>query len=354
MVRLTWAQVRDALRSHARAFTTALLAIAATLTIVVTLDDTDKNGHPDQVTIVVRSADGQAVKVTTPAAVVDQAAAGSTHEGQRTEQPEGVPAEDLQAADEQQEQLAATDQLPIVTPDAAPEQAGCVTRLVSNRSSRRGVRPRLFVLHYTVSPNRPGWSDVNAIVSLFDRPAFAASSNYVIDREGNCALIVRESDKAWTQAAFNPVAISVEQINTGRETSYAGRAGLAKLASVISDSTRRWEIPLQQGAVNGCTVTRPGVIDHGALGACGGGHVDIAPFRVGEVLVAARAHRARSAAARRVTSVDRRTCRKLNAWRRAGRPKGGLWERRSVRRRRALDARMVTCTPRGPVKGRLR
>lgn len=354
MVRFTWAQVRDAVRAHARIFTTALLAVAATLTIVVTLDDTDKNGQPDQVTIVVRAADGAPVKVTAPAAVVEQAESSSTHEGQRSEQPDGVPAQQLDQAREQQEQLAATDQLPVVTPDAAPEQAGCVTRLVGNFSSRRGVRPRLFVLHYTVSPNRPGWSDVNAIVSLFDRPAFAASSNYVIDREGNCALIVRESDKAWTQAALNPVAISVEQINTGREANYAGTAGLAKLARVISDSTRRWEIPVQRGLVQGCRVVRPGIVDHAQLGACGGGHTDIIPFSTAAVIAAVRAHRAHAAQAARVTAVDRRTCRKLTHWRQAGRPKGGLWEQRSVRRRRALDARMVKCTPAGPVKGHLR
>lgn len=349
MVRFTWSQVRDVLRDPARAFAAAVVAIAATLTIVVTLDDADKNGQPDTITIVVRAADGQPVKVSAPAAVVEQAQEQSTHEGQRGEQPTGVPAADLQAADEQQEQLAATDQLPIVTPDAAPEQAGCITRLVGNRSSRRGVRPRLFVLHYTVSPNRPGWSDVNAIIGLFNRPAFAASSHYVIDREGNCALIVRESDKAWTQAAFNPVAISVEQINTGREPSYAGTAGLAKLARVVSDATQRWEIPLQPGRVSGCTVTRPGVVDHGSLGACGGGHHDIAPFSPSVVLAAARAHRAVAARSSRVSAVDRRTCRKIRWWRAAGRPHG-LPERRAVMRRRALDRRDVTCTRRGPVK----
>jgi N-acetyl-anhydromuramyl-L-alanine amidase AmpD len=64
------------------------------------------------------------------------------------------------------------------------------------------------VLHYTVSPNRVGWSDVNAVVAEFANPAFQASSNYVIDGEGHCAYIVRESDKAWTQAAANPFAIS--------------------------------------------------------------------------------------------------------------------------------------------------
>lgn len=161
-----------------------------------------------------------------------------------------------------------------------------------NFSSRNGVAPRLWVLHFTVSANRAGWDDVNAIVSWFDQTRSQASSNYVIDHEGNCAYIVRESDKAWTQATFNPLAISAEVVNTGSESSYAGVAGLQRLAQVLSDSAARWNIPLQRGAVSGCTVTRPGIVDHEQLGACGGGHGDIKPWSVDEVIAAAIAARA--------------------------------------------------------------
>jgi len=215
------------------------------------------------------------------------------HEGSRSEQPPGVTPEQLDAGREQQEELAQRDDLPNVTPDAAPSQAGCSTSLVRNYSSRRGVKPRLFVLHYTVSANRPGTGDVNAIVGLFNTPSFAASSNYVIDREGNCRYIVRESDKAWTQAAANPFAISVEIVNSGREGSLISGAGKAKLARVIADSTKRWSIPLQTGAVAGCTVKRAGIIDHNSLGPCGGGHVDVNPYRgeIASIISAAKALR---------------------------------------------------------------
>lgn len=254
-------------------------------------------GGPGSVTVTVGGPHGtppNAIEV--PKDAVDAAKEGlEGHEGARSEQPAGVSAKALDAARDQQEALAASDQLPIVTPDAAPSQRGCTTRLVQNYSSRRGVRPRLFVLHYTVSGNRPGWDDVNAIVGLFDRPSFAASSNYVMDNEGHCAYIVRESDKAWTQAAANPVSISVEMVNTGRESTYAGSAGLSKLAMVMSDSLKRWGIPVQLGAVSGCTVTRPGIVDHGMLGACGGGHHDISPFRVAPVINAVKAFRAAEA-----------------------------------------------------------
>lgn len=324
-----------------------VLAVLAIFGVPFVGSDNDGDGTPDSITYTV-DRDGatpgeQPVTVTAP--TVDD---GGLHEGARNETPDNVSRAELQAGLEQQERLAASDQLPAVTPFAAPEQAGCTTRLVQNYSTRRGVRPRLFVLHLTVSPNRPGWDDVNAIVGLFDQPSFAASSHYVIDREGHCAYIVRESDKAWTQAAANPVSISVEIINNQREGSLISGAGRARLVQVMADSLRRWDIPARQGAVAGCSVARSGILDHNQLGACGGGHVDVNPYR-GEIPGIISDVRRRIGSGR-ITSVDRVTCRKLNAWRNAGRPRGGRWERNSVRRKRALTSRGVTCTARGPVR----
>jgi hypothetical protein len=230
-----------------------------------------------------------------PTAAVDAAKATdlADHEKLRGEEPVGVSAAALSASHAQQRALARNSGLPDVLPDAAPEQRGCATRLVQNYSSRHGTPPRVEVLHYTVSANRPGWSDVLAITSLFDRPAFSASSNYVLDAEGNCAYIVRETDKAWTQAAANPFSISYEVVNTGHESTYAGTAGLAKLGMVLDYSTARWKIPLQRAVVRDCLVVRPGIIDHHGLGLCGGGHFDISPpFSVDAVIAAARRSRA--------------------------------------------------------------
>lgn len=333
----------------------ALLGAGAALTIVVS----DDNGH----TITVRvgataaptasrvdtnatAAGRQEGVVAAPAAAVKQAASTELgdHEDARNETPPGVPADELEAGREQQDRLAANDQLPAVTPDAAPSQRGCTTALVRNYSTRRGVKPRLWVIHYTVSPNRPGIGDVNAVVNLFNTPSFAASSNYVIDREGNCKYIVRESDKAWTQAAANPFAISVEIINSGREGSLISGAGLRKLGQVISDSAKRWDIPLRVGAVNGCSVARSGIVTHEMLGTCGGGHVDVSPYPLAPVIAAAKAARDGG-----ITAADRATCRKLQWWRTHGRPKGQP-EANAVRRRNALRGRGLDCTARGPVR----
>lgn len=283
--------------------------------------------------------------VTIPVEVAKEAAATEAghHEGLKTEVPPGVASQEIEAARQQQDELAANDQLPIVTPDAAPSQRGCTSRFVRNYSSRRGVRPRLLVTHYTVSPNRPGWDDVWGIVNLFNTPAFAASSNYVVDGEGHCAYIVRESDKAWTQATANPVSISIEVINTGKEKILAPPAGLKKIGEVWSDAARRWAIPLQAGKISGCRVVRSGIIDHYSIGACGGGHFDVSPYGVAAIIAAAKNAR------RPITAVDRTRCRKLNFWRSHGQP-GGKAVKQAVRQRKALESRQLVCTARGLVR----
>ncbi|MCK9251090.1 MAG: hypothetical protein M0P31_19175 [Solirubrobacteraceae bacterium] len=185
----------------ARLLTLLTVVVLAGGGVTIALVDTDGDGRPD--TITVPLGPPQLERADLPDTLtIDrdalQAAAktdAGDHQGARDEVPDGVPVDELRAGQAQQDRLAADDRLPIVTPLAAPSQRGCSSRFVRNYSSRRGVRPRLFVVHYTVSSNRPGWSDVNAIVGLFNQASFAASSTYVIDDEGHCAYIVRESDK---------------------------------------------------------------------------------------------------------------------------------------------------------------
>lgn len=172
---------------------------------------------------------------------------------------------------------------------APPVQRGCETRLVRNRASRGSARPSLLVMHFTVSPNRPGRGDVDGVTRFFNDSHARASSNYVTDAEGNCNYIVPETAKAWTQGSFNPWAISWEVVNSGRELTYAGAPGgpgLAKLGLTLSDSARRWGIPLRRGATSGCRVVRSGIVDHDSLG-CGNDHTDIRPFQLDQVIDAA-------------------------------------------------------------------
>lgn len=161
-------------------------------------------------------------------------------------------------------------------PLAAPSQRGCVTDLISiNFSSRGGVKPDLLVAHYTVSRNSSGWGDVNAIRGWFSQARAQASSNYIIDFEGNCKLIVPETAKAWTQGAFNPRSISIEFIAMGDEGQMSV-AALRKGARVFADAAKRWGIPIRLVNPVGCGGPT-GVTDHLRL-ECGNTHTDIAPF----------------------------------------------------------------------------
>lgn len=144
--------------------------------------------------------------------------------------------------------------------------------------SSRGVRPTEFVLHYTVSANRPGWSDVLAIENYFSSTR-VASSHFIVDFEGHCLKMVPLSRKAWTQGNANPWATSVEIIATGRETNAQWRASplirngvLAKLVRRVMDYQR---LPLRRVDPVGC-VFPAGWTDHNHL-ECGNHHTDVAP-----------------------------------------------------------------------------
>jgi hypothetical protein len=282
---------------------TALIAIVATgFAITFGIQDNGDGGKtivisvgtrtvPTQTKVDSSPAPGtQPIAVTAPAGVQAQVAA-NTEDQLHGEVPPGVTPKQASDSQIKQDQLAHNDQLPIVQPDAAPTQRGCVSRFVRNYSSRRGVAPREFTLHYTVSHNVPGWNDVDAVVNLFNTSSSQASSNYVVDAEGHCAYIVRESDKAWTQAGGNPYSVSVEIIAYGNEKTFCTGPCRRKVGLIISDSARRWHFPLSRGSVSGCLPLKPGIIQHKDWGLCGGGHFDVTPFSVGPFIIASRAAR---------------------------------------------------------------
>ena len=221
---------------------------------------------------------GEAAK-TNPAVDVDTA----DHTGAKDETPTGVsPALVADNAAKLAENRRTTTALP--TAGASAGFAGCRTSFVNNQSSRRGVRPTVQVLHYTVSPNRPGWSDVNGITAFFNRSSSQASSHFIIDAEGNCAYIVPIEAKAWTQGGGNPYAVSYEIIATGREKSYLGTAGYARLRSVMAQVSKRTGIPMRRGQIRGCAPSKSGNVQHADGGTCWGGHHDIGPFSLAAVL----------------------------------------------------------------------
>lgn len=165
------------------------------------------------------------------------------------------------------------------TPLATANQEGCNTRLIQNNTSARSFSPSMFVEHYTVSANKPGWADMDAMFNWFNNPGSQVSSHYIIDFEGHCYLIVPESVKAWTQGNFNSASIAIEFIATGSESKETwltdGAEGLKKGAKVTAAAMKRWNIPLKRIDPVECNIGH-GYTDHNSL-ECGNDHHDVAP-----------------------------------------------------------------------------
>lgn len=324
-----------------------LLILAALAAYIVIASTGEDEAKPVVVTVPVDGldagkADDRSIKV--PAAAIVQAAPKLESDLQAA--PPGTSPVELAAAKRSADRVART-QPALSTAGASAGFAGCRTSFVNNQSSRGGARPQWQVLHYTVSPNRPGWSDVDAVVALFNRSSSQASSNFIIDSEGHCAYIVPIEAKAWTQAGANRLSVSYEIIATGREKTYLAAAGMAKLESVVHAVAKRTGIPLRHGDTNNCALGRAGLVQHKDFGICGGGHVDVAPFNATAIIAALTA----GSSAKAVTRANRLTCAKINAWRRAGRPADGRWRSNSLTRIANLKKQGVVCTSKGASRG---
>jgi N-acetyl-anhydromuramyl-L-alanine amidase AmpD len=142
-------------------------------------------------------------------------------------------------------------------------------------SSRNGVRPTEFVVHYTAGNGTP-----ESIDSFFRRERGSASSTYLLALNGHCLQEVPESEKPWTQLAANPTSISVEIVTTGYNVSRAQWLAApifskGILAALMRDSMRRHGIPLRHVDPAGCNFV-PGWTDHNGL-ECGNNHTDVRP-----------------------------------------------------------------------------
>jgi hypothetical protein len=144
-----------------------------------------------------------------------------------------------------------------------------ITASVVNQSSRNGLKPKIIVLHTTEGHNRPGLSDLRGLVSFFDNPSSQVSAHVANDAQGNDARIVPDDRKAWTQAAFNSVALSIEQIGFSSQNAFP-EAQLRNTARWIAYWSKKFGIPITHS-------TTRGVCQHKDLGSEGGGHHDCGP-----------------------------------------------------------------------------
>lgn len=228
------------------------------------------------------------------AKTADVEALAGTHDGSRDETPPGLSPEAAIAAQEEADLLAKGDPLSPLNVLAAPSQRGCRSQFVKSSSTRGGTKPVWIVSHYTVSGNLPGFRDINALTAYSNNPQNGVSWHYNVDRQGNCAYTVPETQKAWTQAAANRPSIGIEIVNRGRgDAPLFTKAGLKKYARLLSDIAYRWHIPIQHGKASAdCRVIRKGLLDHNDLGACGGNHFDITPYKIEDIIAAVKRYRA--------------------------------------------------------------
>jgi N-acetylmuramoyl-L-alanine amidase len=284
-----WANVLRALRAHrALALSILTLSLAGGGFTVALVVDSDGPGSAPAVTYTVnaRLGDGAPARtLTVPAEAVEEAERATESQLADTDVPVAVPTEDLAAAAEAQEEIRKRAP-PLPTAGASQGFAGCRTAFQStNFSSRAGVRPIAQIVHYTASFRVPNsWADVLGVAAFLARPSTRASAHFIIDDEGHCLYTVPIEFKAWTAVAGNPFGVQYEIVARGNEAQFMTTAGWARLRSVMRQVSQRTGIPLRRGAVVGCTVVRSGIVQHRDGGICWGGHHDITPFSIDDVV----------------------------------------------------------------------
>ncbi len=139
--------------------------------------------------------------------------------------------------------------------------APLVWRESPNQSSRHGTKIDLVVYHETAG-HYP--SDVSWLCN----PKSQASAHLVVREDGHeVTQLVEFSEKAWTQAFYNPRAIGVEHSNITQK-GYATEQQLRQSARIFGWILEQYDLPTRF-ARDG---VGKGVCRHADLGAAGGGH----------------------------------------------------------------------------------
>jgi hypothetical protein len=316
----------------------AALAVLAGLsfTIAITTDD-DGQGHKHTtVTIKVDGIDPDRARddtLTAPAAVVED-----------VEQEAKADVADA-SLDDGELPMPATSLEGGPLPQAAQSFDGCKTAFVRNMSSRYGVTPRVIVWHITAGPDRPGPSDNVALTGMANNPANGVSWHFSIgSKDGYCYYNVPLSMSAWTAAGANRFTVNIEVINHGSEPYFVTGPGRERLLQVTREISQRLDIPLQPAIVTDCRLVRAGIDQHKWLDdatTCAGGHNDADNSR--PAAVAQVNQLIRELDQTPITKRDRRTCRKIHAYRNRKRHARKGHKRRQTTRRQFVKRRGHQC-----------
>ena len=148
---------------------------------------------------------------------------------------------------------------------------------VTEASPNRSVRSSpvsLIVLHSTESANIPdSVSDLKGVASWFANPASQVSAHVITDADGQSAVCVPFTLKAWACVSYNSASLNIEQIGHAAQSRW-DRDEWLETARWIAQWSHEFKIPIRRAITSGGSVLRSGVTTHKKLGAFGGGHSD--------------------------------------------------------------------------------
>jgi hypothetical protein len=157
-----------------------------------------------------------------------------------------------------------------------------------NYSAGRNGKPRLIVLH-----TAEGSRTIESLGRFFaSRSAEASSHAGADDTPNTIGEYVARSNRAWTQAAYNGTAVSIELCAFARWPLAEWEKHpilLSNVAKWIAEEAAYFGIPIKALTPMQAQGASAGVCQHKDLGAAGGGHSDCGPnFPMGKVLDMAR------------------------------------------------------------------
>jgi Putative peptidoglycan binding domain/N-acetylmuramoyl-L-alanine amidase len=149
-----------------------------------------------------------------------------------------------------------------------------------NVSSRGGEKVRLIVVHTS-----EGAQSYQSLGSFFANPSSQVSSHTGIDdTAGTIGEYVGRSNKAWTSANANPVAVQTELCTpSGAAQGWSAATWnshatmLSNCAAWIAEEAAQFKIPIVKLSPQQAQSGSAGVCGHGDLGSWGGGHTDPGP-----------------------------------------------------------------------------
>jgi len=185
----------------------------------------------------------------------------------------------------------ATDLLNSYAKQAEAKPVGQLTRKAfpsPNYSGRRGATVRLIVIH-----TAEGATTIESLGNYFANAHVNASSHTGIDDKlGVVGEYVKRSNKAWTAARANPVAVQTELCAFAKWTAaeWAKHDNmLENCARWIAEEATAFGLPITKLDAPQAQGSGRGVCQHADLGVFGGGHWDCgSSFPIDDVLKRAK------------------------------------------------------------------